>query len=507
MATQSLRKIELLEERRQKSARQESSPTLKSFRVLPLSPPLPLADIKQPLRCFIASDAISLVCSFVCAWVMAMLVNRYLIGNEFPSLLSPEQAAHAGNFFIIASGFLLWLGYRGHYRSRQPFWTELQQVVTGAGFCMLLDGFLQLTTRQDPSRLLLVGSWALAAGLICFSRGLVRRYLRRKKLWQIKTLVIGDGKVARDAIAALASEERLGYKIVGQIGDFQEHLEDAQGSWKRLCNWYSADFVLIALDGEQMEQAEDFIANLTREHVQFAVCPPLRGVPVLGMEPHYFFNHDVMLLTRCNRLESYLPSFAKRMFDIFVAGGILLCLSPIFAVICLLIKRDGGSAFYVDRRIGVDGRVFGCLKFRSMIVNSQKVLEDHLQKNPAAAAEWARTQKLKQDPRVTAVGAFIRKTSIDELPQLLNVVKGDMSLVGPRPVNMAEIARYGRDATFYQSVRPGITGLWQVSGRNDVSYERRVELDRWYVRNWSLWHDVAILFKTIPAVLLRKGVY
>jgi Undecaprenyl-phosphate galactose phosphotransferase WbaP len=505
MAVQPIRKIEQLSERRQKAPR--TVDTLPSFRLTTLSAPQPLLDTRKPLQLFIACDAIALMTSFVLAWFASMAINIYMLDHSFPALLSAEQSAHAINFITIGVGLQLWLAHRGHYRNRLPFWTEIQQVVTGAGFCILLDSFVQLATRQDPSRLLLVGSWVLAGILICVFRAIVRSRLQRNKLWQVRTLVIGGGQTATDAKAALASEKRLGYRIVGQIADFAEHLEDAQGSWVRLCNWYGADFVLIALDGEQIQEAEDFIANLTREQVPFAVAPPLRGVPVLGMETQYFFNHDVMLLTRCNRLESFLPRFVKRAFDIVVAGTAVVMLSPLFLVVCTMIKRDGGSAFYSDRRIGVDGRVFGCLKFRSMIVNSKQVLEDHLATNQQAAAEWAETQKLKNDPRVTAIGRFIRKTSVDELPQLINVVKGDMSLVGPRPVNMPEIARYGRDATFYQSVRPGITGLWQVSGRNDVSYERRVELDRWYVRNWSLWHDIAILFKTVPVLLFRKGAY
>jgi len=506
VAVQPIRKIERLNERRSNTT-QTTTPTLRSFRLAPLSAPQFLTDTRKPLQLFIASDASALLTSFVLAWLAAMTFNRYVMGHDFPSLFSQEQATRALNFCIIGVGLQLWFAHRGHYRNRLPFWTEIQQIVMGAGFCILLDSFVQLTTRQDPSRLLLVGSWVIAAALIAIFRAVTRAQLQKNNLWQVRTLVIGEGQTADDAKAAIASDPRLGYRLVGQISDFSEHLEDAQGSWTRLCNWYGADFVLIALDGEHLQAAEDFIADLTREHVPFAICPPLRGVPVLGMEAQYFFNHDVMMLTRCNRLESFLPRAVKRAFDIIVASMALLALSPLFLFVALMVKRDGGSAFYSDRRIGINGRVFGCLKFRSMIVNSRHVLEEYLAKNTEAAAEWAATQKLKNDPRVTKIGAFIRKTSIDELPQIINVLKGDMSLVGPRPVNMPEIARYGRDATFYQSVRPGITGLWQVSGRNDVTYERRVQLDRWYVRNWSLWNDIAILFKTVPVVLFRKGVY
>ncbi len=155
----------------------------------------------------------------------------------------------------------------------------------------------------------------------------------------------------------------------------------------------------------------------------------------------------------------------------------------------------------------MNGRKFKCLKFRSMVINSKEVLEEVLRTDPVARAEWDKDFKLKNDPRITKVGHFIRKTSLDELPQLWNVVRGDMSLVGPRPVVEDELARYAGDVDYYLMAKPGMTGLWQVSGRNDVDYETRVYFDSWYVKNWSLWNDIAILFKTVGVVLKRDGAY
>jgi len=151
--------------------------------------------------------------------------------------------------------------------------------------------------------------------------------------------------------------------------------------------------------------------------------------------------------------------------------------------------------------------MFDCLKFRSMGVDADSVLRRLLANDPEAADEWAATQKLRDDPRITRIGRFLRASSLDELPQLLNVVRGEMSLVGPRPIVRAEVARYGSNIEHYYAAKPGLTGLWQVSGRSDMSYARRVQLDVWYVRNWSLWHDIAILFKTVPAVCLQRGAH
>ncbi|MBI1273557.1 MAG: undecaprenyl-phosphate galactose phosphotransferase WbaP [Alphaproteobacteria bacterium] len=477
------------------------------LRLAPPAEPLPLRDIRKPLRMFMVSDAVALTAGFIISWLVAAIVNHMFFDRMLGDMLSADALPRLLNFAVISCGTMLWLGHKGHYRSRLPFWSEVQQIAGAVFFCILIDGFMQFAAKQDLSRLWLMSNWLMSGVLMVVLRSLLRSALKKNGRWEVRTLLVGMGPTAIDARAAIMSEQHLGYNVVAQIGDLEGHLDDADGSWTRLCNWYKVDYVLVALDGPELQKAESAIAELTREDIPFAVSPPLHGIPVLGMEAQYFFNHDVMLLTRCNRLEEPLPRFIKRTFDIALALGGLIALSPLFAFVSACIKRDGGPAFYFDKRIGENGKMFSCIKFRSMVLNGKDVLEAHLKADPAAAAEWARDQKLKHDPRITRIGAFIRKTSIDELPQLINVIKGDMSLVGPRPINTGEVARYGRDATFYHSVRPGLTGLWQVSGRNDVSYERRVQLDRWYVRNWSLWHDIAILCKTFPVLLCRKGAY
>jgi len=235
--------------------------------------------------------------------------------------------------------------------------------------------------------------------------------------------------------------------------------------------------------------------------------PSLEGLPASGYDAQAFFGHDLLLLSYRNNTDLPFARVAKRMMDVLGAAFLLILLSPAIALIALAIRRDGGPVFYAQRRIGRGGQEFGCLKFRSMVMNADAVLRETLARDPRAAAEWAAAQKLRRDPRVTGIGQLLRKSSLDELPQLINVLKGDMSLVGPRPIIAREMARYGDDIAFYTSVRPGLTGLWQVSGRNDTSYGRKVLLDSHYVKNWSLWQDVAILLRTVPAVLLRRGAF
>jgi exopolysaccharide production protein ExoY len=198
----------------------------------------------------------------------------------------------------------------------------------------------------------------------------------------------------------------------------------------------------------------------------------------------------------------------KRSFDIAAALAGIALLSPLFLMLVLLVKcSDGGKVIYGHRRIGRNGRVFRCLKFRTMVENGDEVLAAHLARNPQDRDEWTATRKLQNDPRVTRVGAVLRKLSLDELPQIFNILRGEMSFVGPRPVVRDELLLYGTAASFYLKSRPGLTGLWQVRGRNDVSYRTRVAFDRHYVENWSFVFDLKILIWTVPAVISSRGSY
>ena len=199
---------------------------------------------------------------------------------------------------------------------------------------------------------------------------------------------------------------------------------------------------------------------------------------------------------------------ASRGLDLIIALAAIIFTLPLLIVIFLAIQaQDGGPAIFAHERVGRGGRTFKCLKFRSMVLDAEARLGEVLRTDPAARAEWTRDHKLRVDPRITRVGDFLRRSSLDELPQLFNVLRGEMSIVGPRPIVVAEIPRYGRRFDAYRAVRPGITGLWQVSGRNDVSYRRRVAMDAFYARNKSLAWDLKLLLLTVPAVLFGNGSY
>lgn len=199
---------------------------------------------------------------------------------------------------------------------------------------------------------------------------------------------------------------------------------------------------------------------------------------------------------------------AKRAIDVSVSALAMFFAAPLLLLIALAIRlHDGGPVFFGHRRLGMGGAEFICWKFRTMAVNSDQLLADYLASDESARREWEACRKLKNDPRVTPVGRLLRATSLDEIPQLWNVLRGTMSLVGPRPIVTEEISRYGSDYAHYVSLRPGITGLWQVSGRSDTTYRERISLDRDYVMRWSLTRDLNILVLTIPAVFLQRGSY
>jgi len=198
----------------------------------------------------------------------------------------------------------------------------------------------------------------------------------------------------------------------------------------------------------------------------------------------------------------------KRIIDVVISVILVIMLAPLFLIIGILIKIEGGSVFFGSKRLGRSAQEFSCLKFRTMVPNAEHVLQDLLECNPEIKIMYETHRKIQNDPRITKIGKVLRTASLDELPQLINIIKGEMSLVGPRPILLDEADIYGKSqCEIYYTIRPGLTGLWQVSGRNNMTFEKRVCLDMQYIKNWSLRNDIAILLRTFSAVLARKGAY
>jgi len=353
--------------------------------------------------------------------------------------------------------------------------------------------------------------------LMPVARMITKRVLNSLGLWQRDAIIIGTGPNAREAFKAVKSDKHVGLRVVNFIsteeGDKPGDEIDgvpiiiADEQWLRSYGNKRTQFI-VSVEALQGEIRNTWLRLFMIHGYRYvSVIPTLRGMPLDNTDMSFIFSHEVMIFRVHQNLAKWSSRAAKRVFDIVVSSLAILMLSPLLFYIVSKVKKDGGPAIYGHERIGQGGKSFKCLKFRSMVTNSKEVLENLLATDPEARAEWDETFKLKNDPRVTRIGAFLRKTSLDELPQLFNVLRGDMSLVGPRPIITAELERYSDEVDYYLLSKPGMTGLWQVSGRSDVDYKTRVYLDAWYVKNWSMWNDITILFITINVVLNRDGAY
>jgi Undecaprenyl-phosphate galactose phosphotransferase WbaP len=435
------------------------------------------------------------------ALAVCLLIAQIGVGDV--SFSDTEGHRFLATFVFAAAGVLCFLAIRQHYVSRLPLWTEIQHLTLISGLAILFSCSVALLAQRSAV-LLVLSVWLPFPVLALALRAVLRRELGARGLWQIPTVLIGRADAAQEVVTALTSESSLGYTVVAAVAADAPVLQRPGQTWRHVLDSYGAALVILIGD-PCIELGRARVESLVRERIPFAVMPQPAGLPVAGFAPTSFISHDTVLISYRNNLAQPMSRGIKVAFDLFAAAIGLLVAAPVFLVVAALVKLDGGPVFFSHTRIGAGGRAFGCLKFRSMRTDADVILERLLQSDPAANAEWAQTQKLLKDPRVTRIGRVLRATSLDELPQLFNVLRLDMSLVGPRPIVTGEVHHYGEDIAYYYETRPGLTGLWQVSGRTGTTYARRVQLDSWYVRNWSIWQDLAILVQTVPAVLKRKG--
>lgn len=417
---------------------------------------------------------------------------------------------------ILTISALVYFSNKGHYSWRNPWWQQVRQTLRTCFILILISLLVNVIAISNVNGFLWVviywGMWTIA--LLTF-RWVGRSILISKNHWDIPTILVGGSVNLIETIYALRSEAYLRYAIKQVVlTDYTpesiQQIKEAHGELNiipELGHIDSYSMVILCPDEFSDSFIKEVVYKVRISGARFAIVPPTNGFSLYGLQTQFFFGHKIVLLESRVRLQTATGKALKYMTDKIGAFFALLLLSPVFLVLILRVKKDGGPAFYAQERIGKNGKPFKCWKFRSMIVNSDEALEKYLAENPEAAAEYARDFKLKEDPRVTPVGHLLRKTSLDEIPQFYNVLKGEMSLVGPRPIVQKETHYYQDKLSYYMAVKPGVTGLWQVSGRNDISYQQRVSMDVWYVENWSLWNDIVIFFETVYVVLARKGAY
>ena len=454
-------------------------------------------------------------------YIAILLAEKVAFGLHDLYGLFVGDSYHIANAYVlfwIPLLFIAFLGMAQTYTKMQPILETVRQIFYAVLYalvtCIIVLYFMQASLLA--SRLYAVLFGCLVFFNIYVARYVVMKFLKTMGVLRKPIILIGAGKTAEQVLAFFERDLGYRYEIVGILDDHPISRELPQkfllmGSLENaeevICE-AGVKSVIITAPGMDPSRLERLIARIQPFVRDISFVPDLMMLPLgnVGVEP--FFTEKVFMLHIRNNLARRRNRWAKRVFDLAatISGGLLI--SPILLLLAIIVGIDNkGRIIFAHRRVGKNGKIFPCYKFQSMVPDAQKRLEDYLAENPEARKEWDETFKLTNDPRVTKIGAFLRKTSLDELPQLWNVLMGDMSLVGPRPIVTKEIERYGDYIREYYMVPPGITGMWQVNGRSDTTYEERVAMDTWYVRNWSVWIDLVYLFKTVKTVFMGKGAY
>jgi Undecaprenyl-phosphate galactose phosphotransferase WbaP len=427
------------------------------------------------------------------------------------------------NFANIWWIFLVWIFffyYEGLYTKRFSFWDEIKALCRVSFFSTI--GVFTIVSlgkfSEEVSRTVVILMGIAALLFLPLIRIIVKKVLRKFGFLKRRVLILGAGETGKLIVRALRKEPNYGYEVVGFVDDdpekFGKRIEGIKihkGVDKALnyINRCNLEDLFIAMPGAGKERLQGLVNSLQHKVERIFFVPDIFGIAVLGTNLQHFFHEEAFAFEMKNNLSNPLNIFVKRGFDMVVTFLLIPFLAIPMGIIALSIRLGSkGPAIFSQERVGRNGSIFKCYKFRTMYADAEDRLPVLLEGDPEVRNKWEEHRKLSDDPRVTRIGKFLRTTSLDELPQIFNVLKGEMSLVGPRPVTQEEIdMQYREMAELCFCVLPGITGLWQVSGRSNTSYNYRVALDSWYVRNWNLWLDIVILFKTVRIVMKREGAY
>lgn len=459
------------------------------------------------LRHFLTAMGLSpqkalLLCCDLAALVGAaflIFICRTLLGNVSFDTYVPFFLT----LFLLAPPLGLCFGlYQGvslpPYRELKALW--LTSTLT---YAVILGHFFMAQSGDIYSRAVVAGSWLVSLLTLPLFRGLCRRHCGKRLWWRHPMVIFDTGSTALHLREYLQAHPERGLEVVNLCALPTEDAEREAALHACAMQWPQATALVVLRESDVID---DKLLSAVRRVFGRVLVLPEWGLSTYWLTPRDL-GLGIGLLIRQN-LRDRKRLALKRFLDIALCVLAFPLLFPLFVLLALLIRLDSpGPVIYRQQRLGRGGRIIHVCKFRTMVENADEVLKGILERDASLQEEWAQDHKLKHDPRITRIGVFLRKTSLDELPQLINVVTGDMSLVGPRPIVEAEVAKYGDVYEDYCCVRPGITGLWQISGRNNTTYEERVSLDQYYISNWSVWMDIWILGRTVPVVLTGYGAY
>ena len=449
---------------------------------------------------------------------MCWLVRNGPLLHLFPALgpLLPFSAYVLNLYGLVP--WLLAFAEGRLYTRRALFWDETRQMLRAATLAAVFAVFLSFVGRatESLSRLVIAGMWLSTLVVLPVVHYHTKRLLWRAGLWGKRVLILGAGETGVQVYERIRANPALGYEPVAFVDDDRHKIGQQQSglsvrgplsSIPELVRELAVRDVVVAMPRLPREQLLHVISTCEGHVESIRIVPDMFGVASVGVETEDL--DGVLLLHMRWNLAKPWNRALKRAFDLIVATVAGVLLAPVLVAAALAIRLDSpGPVLFVQERIGRGRRLFPCVKFRTMYIDNEERLRAYLAQHPESRAEWERFAKLKSfDPRVTLVGRLLRRISLDELPQLGNVFWKQMSLVGPRPYLPSETDRMGDLAETILKASPGATGLWQVSGRNKLTFEQRLRLDEYYVRNWSLWMDVVVLMKTIGAVIRCNGAY
>lgn len=443
------------------------------------------------------------------AWAVACILRFSIWGSGIPML-------YESYLLVLPFSFLVSLS-SGLYNHNLSQVEELQRLSKSVSIFFLIGASILFLSKEGTiSRIVVLMAWLFTLVLTPFLRELMRTVMVRMKFWGEPVILFGNGQLGKEVAEYLICHPKMGYNPVcivdrrkekRQPGSNQNVIHDMTVFTREddLPEWLQNVQTAFVITPETSETVREMlIGKQTVRFKQLILVGSGEKTGSLWVQPLDI--GGILGLDVGQNLLSQSQLLIKRWTDLILIALCSVFILPVLGLIALLIKLDSpGSVFYKQDRIGYGGKPFKMWKFRSMFMGADEKLNEYLDNNPDLKAEYEVTHKLKQDPRLTRVGKFMRKFSIDELPQLINVIKGEMSLVGPRPFLPYEIDFYKNFYTLYTYVYPGITGLWQISGRSNVSYNKRTDMDEYYLRNWSIWLDIHILLRTIWVVIRRDG--
>lgn len=462
------------------------------------------------------SDGLVVFLSFLAAYwirdeILPHVFNKYKTMSLFP------LSNFIDNFYVV----ILWtfiFAYEKLYTRRFTFWEEVKALLKGATLSSSIVIIMIFITRKQAlfSRTVVILAWLISLLLFPLFRYGSKMLLVKSHLWKKKLLILGVHPTSLLVLKSIKKNKTMGYEVLGFLDDDPQKVGQKFGGTEVLGTFADIEKiaerrvpmdVMIAPSLMPRQKMKDLLFACENISESMWVIPQIGDSITEGVEINVL--GDVMALYIKKNLAKPWNILIKTIFDISLSVLLVILLFPLFLIVFLAIRLDSkGPAIFMQERLGKGKRIFNVYKFRSMSMNSDDKLPEYLNNNPKEKAAWEKYKKLKEnDPRVTRVGRILRKYSLDELPQVFNVLAGKMSLIGPRPYLEQELKGKDLMRDTISKVKPGITGLWQISGRSELPFEQRLVLDEFYIRNWSLWLDITILLRTLKAWFSSHGAY